>query len=213
MKKIEFTLLVPIFNTSPKHLFECMESIEGQTVGNNFPIILIDDGSTNVETLKAIEMLERQNPAQITALRLETNGGTSKALNAGHAIAQTEYVALTGSQDISHPQRFEKQIRYLKLRPELDVLGTQLFSFLDSDPKKKPFYTTTHPQRYNPFPVNGWATNHGTVFYKNQSVKDVAGYVLPGRAQDIDLWRRMNAAGKTIETMNEVLYAWRKDSK
>lgn len=211
MKKIEFTLLVPVYNTSPKHLFECMQSIEEQTVGNNFPIIIIDDGPNKVETIKAIDLLARQNPAQITPLRLEINGGTSKALNAGHAVVQTEYVALTGSQDISHPQRFEKQIRFPERRRDLDVLGTQLFSFLDSDPNRTPIFTSKHPQRYKPFPVNGWATNHGTVFYKNQSVLDVGGYVLPGRAQDIELWRRMNAAGKTIETLNEVLYAWRKE--
>ena len=46
--------------------------------------------------------------------------------------------------------------------------------------------------------------------YKNQSVKDVGGYLLPGRYQDVDLWKRMALAEKKIRTLNVITYAWRK---
>ena len=47
--------------------------------------------------------------------------------------------------------------------------------------------------------------------YKNQSVKDVGGYLLSGRKQDVELWKRMDKAGYKIRTLNPVAYAWRKD--
>ena len=58
--------------------------------------------------------------------------------------------------------------------------------------------------------TEGWLTNHGTVMYKNQSVKDVGGYMLAGRCQDVDLWKRMYKAGYKIRTLEPITYAWRK---
>ena len=46
--------------------------------------------------------------------------------------------------------------------------------------------------------------------YKLSAVNDVGGYTLPGRYQDVDLWKRMALAGKKIRTLDVVTYAWRK---
>ncbi|HAT4221785.1 glycosyltransferase family 2 protein [Clostridium perfringens] len=45
MKKIKFSILIPVYNTS-KYLRECLESVINQSY-NNFEIILLNDGSTD----------------------------------------------------------------------------------------------------------------------------------------------------------------------
>lgn len=211
MKKIDFTVLIPVYNTKAAELIEAVFSVHpsNQTLDQEWDIVLVDDGSTNEDTCHAMEYLKIALGVHI--LHLPANKGTSAALNVGHEFIKTEWIALCGSSDISFADRFFIQVQHLEENPGIDVLGTNLYSFSESDPYRKPLftskhaYTTTLEER-----SEGWLTNHGTVFYKNQSVKDVGGYQLPGRYQDVDLWKRMAKAGKKIHTLASVNYAWRK---
>jgi glycosyltransferase EpsE len=214
MKKIDFTVLIPVFNTKPSELIECVYSLHhsNQTIDQEYDIVIVDDASTSEGTLKALEFLK--SSLGIIVLTMAENGGTSKALNAGHEFIKTEWIALSGSSDISFKNRFKLQVEHLQENPNIDVLGTNLFSFEDSDPFRKPTFTSKHGYTRTLIDSSyGWLTNHGTTFCKNQSVKDVGGYKLPGRAQDVELWVRMFKAGKKIHTLAPVLYGWRRDKK
>lgn len=211
MKKINFTVLIPVFNTEAPELIEALLSVlpANQTIRQDYDVVIVNDGSTNESTLRALAFAE--SSLGVKVIHRETNGGTSAALNEGHAFIQTEYIALNGSSDISNRDRFRLQVEHLQVHPDIDVLGTNLYSFLNSDKTRNPIYTSSH--RYTTTlkeRSEGWLTNHGTVMYKNQSVKDVGGYQLPGRCQDVDLWKRMAGAGKKIHTLAAVTYAWRK---
>lgn len=212
MKKIDFTVLIPVYNTKAAELIEAVFSVHksNQTIEQDYDIVLVDDGSSNVETCHALEFLRIALGVKI--ISMPKNMGTSAALNAGHDYIKTEYIALSGSSDISFPDRFKLQIEHLQEHPEIDVLGTNLFSFSDKDPyrtikvKTQHAYIETLERR-----KEGWLVNHGTVIYKNAAVKSVGGYTKPGRAQDVDLWKRMLKAGKKLRTIKPVLYAWRRD--
>lgn len=211
MKKIDFTVLIPVYNTKASELIEAVFSVHPtyQDIDQDYSILIVDDGSTNKETLKALEFLKLQKG--ISVYHKPENGGTSSALNKGHELIQTEYTAIMGSSDISTPNRFRLQVEHLLDNTDIDVLGTQLYSFKESDYKRTPIYQTSHKYETTLNErTEGWLTNHGTVMYKNQSVKDVGGYILPGRYQDVDLWKRMFLAGKKIRTLDVVTYAWRK---
>lgn len=212
MKKIDFTVLIPVYNTKPSELIECVYSVHksNQTIDQDYDIVIVNDCSTSEETLKALEFLK--STLGVHVIHMPENGGTSKALNAGHEFIKTEWIALSGSSDISFKNRFELQVQHLEENPNIDVLGTNLFSFCDWDPFRKPTFTSNHGYTRTLIDSNyGWLTNHGTVFYKNKSVKDVGGYTFHGRGQDVDLWKRMFNAGKKIHTLANVLYAWRRD--
>lgn len=203
---LDFTVLIPVFNTKPAHLQECMQSVLKQTLTAP-QILIVDDGSTNLDTVRALEEYAR-NPI-VKVHTLDQNRGVSHAMNVGHGLINTEYVALMGSDDISIPTRFERQATFLSKRPTIDVLGTQIIAFYDHDVKRKPIYKSKHTPR--PIAGKGWQTNHGTVMYKNQAVKDVGGYnVDMRRAQDIDMFNRMMAAGKKFMNIYEHLYLWRR---
>ena len=211
MKKIDFTVLMPVFNTKAAELIEAAFSVHptNQSIKQDYKILIVDDGSTNQDTLKALDFLGLQHGIEV--YHKPENGGTSSALNKGHEIIETEYIAIMGSSDISFPNRFKLQVEHLIKNPWIDVLGTQLYSFKESDPKRKPIYTTSHKYERTLIDSSyGWLTNHGTAMYKLSAVNDVGGYTLPGRYQDVDLWKRMALAGKKIRTLDVITYAWRK---
>jgi hypothetical protein len=144
---------------------------------------------------------------------LPTNGGTSAALNYGHSIVQTPYVALSGSSDISFKDRFKLQVEHLQQHPEVDVLGTNLFWFNHDDPFRISKGSTNHKYtRTLKDSDYGWLTNHGTTFYKVESVNEVGGYDLGyRRGQDTNLWKRMFLANKKIHTLASIQYGWRRN--
>jgi glycosyltransferase involved in cell wall biosynthesis len=209
--EISFTVLIPVFNTKAPELIECVYSISknNQTIEQDYEILLVDDGSTDLQTKLALDFL--QTTIGVKVITRKENGGSSAALNDGHEYIKTDWIALCDSSDISYSDRFKKQIEHLVANPDIDVLGTNLISF-KNEPLRTQLFKSTHEYietlKRRP---EGWLTNHGTVFYKRESVKKVGGYDLKlRRAQDVDLWKRMYNSGMKIRTLPDVLYAWRK---
>lgn len=208
---IDFTVVIPVYNTHPAHLFECVYSVSQQTYKKDFPIMLIDDASDNIQTLRALKMLSQSGFEVVT---LETNQGTSGALNKAHELVETPYIALCGSQDIFDRNKLLVQTEYLSKNRHVSVLSTQLFSFWDDDINRTPIWTSSHKLIPNVMDNPGnpyFIANHGTVLYSNQHVKDAGGYNLGfRRGQDVDLWKRMNEKGMMFHCLPGVCYGWRK---
>ncbi len=206
-----FTTVIPVFNTPAGHLIEAVESVVYQTRN---PIIIVDDGSTNKETLLAEDLLFRKYPF-IKVYYRSVNGGTSAALNDAQALVETEFIALHGSSDLWLPGKVKAQVDYMTANPETDVLGTGIYAFNDAgNPFRKEFFRFVHPEKPTPGYLKGQAkyfiVNHGTVMYRKSAVDAVGGYQKPGRAQDVDLWERMHKNGATFRNISKVLYLWRR---
>lgn len=206
----DFTVLIPNYNTPPDQLFEAVYSVLNQSYAKPFKILIVDDSSHRIDTLWALECLEK-NP-RITVEYLKENGGTSIAMNVGHKLIETPYIAIMGADDISHAKRFETQIEIMKRDPKIDICGTNLFSFYSDDISRKPLMTTGHPKIPVPRSTNKWwITNHGTVIYKKEKIDSLGGYdPLLRRAQDVDLWQRAYEKGLSFYNVQSVLYAWRR---
>lgn len=212
----DLTVLIPVYNTKPDHLLEAVFSMINQNINKHYKILLVDDGSKDVDTLAMLNYLanNKRGFCEVDVHFMDRNGGTSAALNKGHELVSTEYIAVMGSDDITDKSRLVLQMEYLEKHPEIDVLGTQLFSFYNDDIRRTVVWTSSHPERPNTNVGDSstlFLVNHGTVIYKNQAVKDVGGYDLGyTRGQDARLWRNMAAAGKTFANLQQVLYAWRR---
>jgi hypothetical protein len=202
MNKIDFTVVIPVYNTEPAHLMECVYSVINQSIKQKFNIYIMDDGSTDVRTLGVIQYFSVH--PYITVVRQVRNGGISTVLNKAHEIIKT---------DLFHPNKLENQVAWLEENPQCDVCSTQLFSFKDKDMQRRPLITTQHALKTKPLrPGAWWIANHGTVIYKNQKVKDAGGYdITKRREQDVDLWKRMYEMGCQFYCLPQVHYAWRKD--
>ena len=108
--------------------------------------------------------------------------------------------------DIALPQRFEKQIAYLKQHPKVDVLGSCISEF-SIDPKqpdnhRKPPEYHTDILKYATYtsPVN-----HMSVMYKKSAVMSAGSYQNVNTLEDYHLWIRMLVQGSVFANIPEVL--------
>jgi glycosyltransferase involved in cell wall biosynthesis len=206
---MDLTVLIPVFNTPAHYLLEAVKCITDQNDGGSHRIILIDDASTQADTRWALSVLGREHEV----LRMKWNGGIGAAMNAGHEIVQSEYVAHMDSDDVCAPDRFAAQIAALQQDSYIDVLGCQLFSFLSDDIHRSAIYTSSHPAS----PVlkkkgRGWIVNHATILIRQEAFIEAGGYATElRRAQDIDLFKRMSSMGCIIRNIPDVMYGWRRN--
>lgn len=210
---LDFTVVVPVYNTIPEHLLEGVMSIVNQTIEQDYTINIIDDGSTNAETLRMLKYLSKIPKVKVQYLK--ENVGVAEVLNGFHKSCTNKYIAVCGSDDIQHKDKFKLQVEYLVNNPDVSVLSTQLYGFNDSDIERKPLFKSEHKLECHP-KVKGdkrdfWIANHGTVIYKNDDVIAAGGYDPKlRRAQDVDLWKRMYANGCKFRCLQRVLYGWRR---
>lgn len=122
------SVVMPTYNTDVPLLREAVDSILNQTI-RDFEFIIIDDGSTT----DAKEYLNELTDPRIRIIRNETNRGITKSLNIGFRAARGKYIARMDSDDISLPERFEKQLAFMENNPDVIVCGSKAI-----DAGKKP---------------------------------------------------------------------------
>ncbi len=122
------SVVLPIHNAE-KYLLEAVESILTQTFAD-FELILVDDGSTDHSPV----ILDTLKDPRIIRLRNEKNSGVVASLNLGISVASGRYIARMDADDVSLPERLEKQVKYLEAHPEIGVLGTGILTRVEVDP-------------------------------------------------------------------------------
>ncbi len=118
------SVIMPVHNTPADMLNQAIQSILKQTY-ENFEFLIIDDCS-NEETKKVIH---GYSDNRIRIIENNDNLGITKSLNIGLDEAQGEFIARMDSDDISLPQRFEKQIIFMKRHKNCIVCGTWFATF------------------------------------------------------------------------------------
>ncbi|MDD4000869.1 MAG: glycosyltransferase [Bacilli bacterium] len=117
------SIIMPVYNAA-KYLDETIKSILNQTY-NDFEFLIIDDGSTD----NSLEILYSYNDPRIKILKNEKNIGYVKTLNKLIDLSKGEYIARQDNDDISLPDRIEKQVLFLNMNKDVGVCGTNAFVF------------------------------------------------------------------------------------
>ncbi len=117
---IQITVLMPVYNAS-LFLREAIESILNQTY-KNFEFIIINDGSTD----NSLQIIESFTDSRIRLINNERNLGIIKTRNKGLQLAKGKYIANLDADDISLPDRFDKQISYFDKNPDTVILASRL---------------------------------------------------------------------------------------
>ena len=122
------SVALPVYNTQERHLRECIESILSQSF-TDFECIIYNDAST----LPYVDSCIRSyNDSRIRYYTSSVNRGISATRNAILRLVQGEYIAIADHDDISLPQRFEKQVAVLEHNPEIGIVSSLVQTF----PKK-----------------------------------------------------------------------------
>lgn len=101
------------------HIKEAMESILSQTFAD-FEFVIINDAST--DTTESI--IKSFNDPRIKLIKNDKNLGLAKSLNIGLDLAKGKYISRMDADDISLPERFQKQFDFMEENPGIDVCGS-----------------------------------------------------------------------------------------
>ncbi len=101
------SVVLPAYNQS-HYLPAALDSVFAQTY-SNYELIVVDDGSTDA-TPEVLADYQRRH--RFTVIR-QVNGGLPRALNAGFAVAQGEFLTWTSSDNIMLPDMLQVLVQAL----------------------------------------------------------------------------------------------------
>lgn len=200
-KNPKISVIMSVYN-GERYLREAIESILNQTF-TDFEFIIVNDGSTD----SSLEIIQSYDDERIKIINNEKNIGLTKSLNKALKVARGEYIARQDADDISLPNRFEEQIKYLERHPEVALLGTNIYKIDENGKIIGKYIVLAKPSIKDLF--NGNQFNHGSVMFKKEVIDELGGYnELFKYAQDYELWLRI-AKHYNIRNVTQILYKLR----
>src|SRR5688500_4585887 len=116
------SVILPAYNAEP-FLEESIKSILAQT-HSNLEVIIINDGSTD-GTFATMQRMAAADP-RVKVVDNGKNLGLIATLNKGLDLATGDFIARQDGDDISHPQRFEKQLQFFQSHEEVGLVGSAM---------------------------------------------------------------------------------------
>lgn len=201
---IPISVLIPVHNAEP-YVEAAINSILRQTFGD-FEIIAVDDGSTD-SSRQILGKIAASDPRLRVISR--PNTGIVGALNDGLAEANGEFIARMDADDIALPERFSKQINYLRSSPDCVAVGT---AFVYMDDRGKLLKWNPRPLEHEEIEKcllqgNGGAIIHPTVMMRRNAVDRVGGYRAAAQwIEDLDLYLRLARIGRLANLPEALLH-------
>jgi hypothetical protein len=201
---MKISVVLPVYNC-PAYVGIAIESILNQTF-EDFEFLIIDDGS-NDETP---EVLKRYNDPRVRHIRHE-NRGLAGTLNVGIELALGKYIARQDQDDISLPDRLERQFAYMEEHPECGLLGTWA-QIMEGDRLVQRFHR--HPADPSAIQYALLLNNpfvHSSVMIRKSVLEKAGGYSTdPARQppEDYELWSRL-ARQARVANLPEVYLHYR----
>lgn len=202
----QYSVLMSVYRKeNAEYLRTAMDSIWNQTIPTD-DFVLVCDGPLNEELDAVIEEMKSEHSDTLHVVRLEKNGGLGNALNEGIKHCKHELVARMDSDDISRPDRCERQLEVFQEHPEISVVSGIVEEFTTStteiEARRVPPETqeeiNTFAKKRNPF-------NHPCVMYEKSAVEAAGGYQDFYLLEDYYLWIRMLQNGSTGYNLQEPL--------
>lgn len=202
------SIIMGIYNCG-KTLGEAIDSLLAQTY-TDWKLIMCDDGSVD-DTYSIAQQYVQQYPDKMVLLKNEKNMGLNYTLNHCLSVADGELIARMDGDDISVPERFEREVEFLDCHPQYSIVSSCMHYF-DENGIFRTGKGTGEPSiesiaRTTPF-------CHAACMVRAEAYKAVDGYSVDEkrlRVEDWDLWVRMYERGYRGYMLDEPLYMMRDD--
>lgn len=155
------SIILPAYNAEVG-IKTAIDSLLAQT-WQNFELLVVDDCSTD-DTVKTVQQYVEKD-ARIKLFQTPTNSGPYVARNIGLKEATGEFVTINDSDDWSHPQKIEIQVKHLLENSHI-IANTSEHARLTEEIK---LYRRGTPGKYI-FP------NMSSIMFRREPVKDKLGY-------------------------------------
>lgn len=204
-----FSILMSIYvKERPEFLRQALDSIFDQTKIPN-EVVIVEDGPLTTELYSVLDEYGKLYP-QLKRVPLATNGGLGKALNEGLKHCSNELVARMDTDDISVPERFEKQLKVFEEFPQVEIVSSWIDEFVDTpdniiSTRKVPQY----PYEVIKYGKKRCPINHPVVMFKKSSVLFAGNYQSFPLFEDYYLWVRLLLNGAKFYNIQESLLRFR----
>lgn len=191
MAEPEVSVLMTAYNAE-RDIAAAVSSILSQTF-RELELIVVDDGSSD----GTLRVLESFKDPRLRVLRQRENKGQTASLNAGLRLARAPLVARQDADDLSHPERIQRQAVEFHRRPDLVLLGTQGVVM-----NPRAILTGLLSAPLGAREIRGWFAwgnpfIHTSVMFRRAAAERLGGYDERFRiCQDYDMWMRMAELGE-----------------
>ncbi|UOF90731.1 glycosyltransferase [Fodinisporobacter ferrooxydans] len=210
------SVIVTCFNNG-QYVKECLHSLINQTYRNN-EIIIIDDKSTDNSVQQVKELIKSyQNqidPERLIFVELPRNVGCSGTVTTGFFLSRGEFIAIHDMDDISHPERIQRQVEYLQEHPEIGAVGSNYASFNEGlfDQKQEASFWLAYgvDNIRNTYALGGHCVSVGTMLFRGSVFDELGGFSnkVIG-AEDWEFICRYIANGVEVDNIPVTLYYYR----
>lgn len=204
MSKPMISVILPVFNAE-LYLSEAIDSIIAQSFAD-FELIIINDGSTDASH----DIILSYSDARIEYLANDCNMGLIFSLNKGLSHAKGKYIARMDSDDISLPDRFISQLKFMENNQDVVLCGSQIEYISNENIKKRRFYAPCSDEKIRNRLFVSSPIAHPTVFIRRSIICDNLlqyddNYI---HCEDYKLWVDISVYGK-MANLDTVLLKYR----
>jgi glycosyltransferase involved in cell wall biosynthesis len=198
------SVLMPVHNAGC-FLAPAIESVLAQTF-SDFELIVVVDGATDGSNTVLREIAARDARAIVVE---GEHAGLVAALNRGLSMARAPLVARMDADDLSRPDRFAKQVAYLREHPEIAVLSGAIDLIDANGVYLRTDAFPTAPDAIKRELPRSCCICHPAVMARTGMLRSVGGYRIGAEyAEDYDLWLRVSEVGE-IANLPDVLLSYR----
>jgi glycosyltransferase involved in cell wall biosynthesis len=207
---MKFSVLMAVYHRdNPVFLQQALTSLFEQTLLPD-EIVIVQDGPISFELTEVLSSFIKHGIVEIKLYPLEKNAGLGNALRVGIMECRNEWIARMDADDLSEKNRFFKQINFLNVHSNIDVLGCAVEEFLnqphDSGIVRK--MPVTHNEIIK-FSKLRSPVNHPSCIFRKSKVLLAGNYNTENRMEDYWLFVRMLAVGCVFHNLDECLYSFR----
>lgn len=183
------SVVMPSYN-SGKYITDAIESVLQQTY-TNWELIIID-GHSKDNTIEIIESYIKKDSR--IKLYYDNGGGLGAVLKLACSFTKGDYIARLDADDISYPDRFEMQMKYLLSHPKVAVVSCGAMIIDEDGVEQGYFFPLTWPFQILLEKRN--SIIHSGVLMKKDIYLQSGEYPPITSSEDYFLWCRMRRYGE-----------------
>lgn len=203
-----YSVLMSVYKKdNPDYLKLALDSIYENQIRKPDEVVVVFDGPLTDGLYEVLNEFRADKEEVVKYYPQEVNRGLGEALRIGAEKCTGDYILRMDSDDISVPERFEKQIRYIETHPEIDVLGSCIAEF-DQSPVEEHKRIRKVYEKHADIVKMGKKRNpmnHMTVCIKKSALMKSGSYETVLLLEDYYLWMKMATKGCRFANLDEVL--------
>lgn len=179
-------VIMACYNARP-YLPDAIESVLNQTY-TDFELVIVDDGSSDGSKDYVEQLAAKDRRIRIDC---QANQGQAAAANRAIAISESEYLVRMDADDVTMPDRLEKQVAFMDAHREVGLSGGQMRRLGSRKRGLVSNLPLDHDSIVSGLLKNRHTMSNGTTILRRKMFQQVGGYWQHTISEDWDLFLRI----------------------